>query len=111
MSSNLQPTAGRASTAATVKRIAITDDHGHVDQDTIHLSRGDAIEWKSMNGKESTVEFRSDKGSPFQAKVFHVPGNGSSPTATVRQDAALAEYKYDVIGAKGENDPVVIIDN
>lgn len=111
MSSNLQPTAGRASTAATVKRVAIADDHGHVNQDRIHLDRTDVLEWTSMDGKESTVEFRSAKGSPFQAKVFHVPGNGSSPTAAVRQDAGTGEYKYDVIGEKGENDPVVIIDN
>jgi hypothetical protein len=112
MSSNLQPSSG-PNVAATVKKVGITDDRGHVDAGEIHLSRGagDAVEWVSMNGKESTVAFRSSKGSPFQDKVFHVPANGSSPTATVRKDAATDEYKYDVIGEKGENDPVVIIHN
>jgi plastocyanin len=112
MSSNLQPGPG-PSIAATVKKVGITDDRGHVDADKIDLSRaaGDAVEWVPINGKESTVAFRSSNGSPFQDKVFHVPANGNSPTATVRKDAATGEYKYDVIGEKGENDPVVIIHN
>ncbi|HKT52554.1 MAG TPA: hypothetical protein VJV96_19785 [Candidatus Angelobacter sp.] len=112
MSSNLQPSPG-PSTAATVKKVGITDDHGHVEEDKIHLSRGagEAVEWVPMNGKKSTVVFRSSKGSPFQDKVFHVPADGNSLTATVRNDAATGEYKYDVIGEKGENDPVVIIHN
>jgi plastocyanin len=112
MSSNLQPSPG-PSMAVTVKKVGITDDHGHVETDEIHLSRGagDAVEWVAMNGKQSTVAFRSVKGSPFQDKIFHVPANGNSPTATVRKDAETGEYKYDVIGEKGENDPVVIIHN
>ncbi|HEU5415259.1 MAG TPA: hypothetical protein VFW31_15940 [Candidatus Angelobacter sp.] len=112
MSSNLQPSPGPI-TAATVKKVGITDDHGHVDENEIHLSRGagDAVEWVPMNGKESTVAFRSSKGSPFQDKVFHVPAHGNSPTATLRKDAEIGEYKYDVIGEKGQNDPVVIIHN
>jgi hypothetical protein len=110
MSGNSQTVAGQA-IAAVVKRVGITDDHGHVDQDRVHLSRGDAVEWQSMNGKKSTVEFRSSKGSPFQDKVFHVPAGGGCSSGTVRQEAPTGEYKYDVIGEKGANDPVVIIDN
>lgn len=115
MSSNVQQvTAFPAVKTGVVKHVTILDDHGHAHpSDPTHISRRakDVVVWISGNGAKSTVVFASPAGSPFKEIVFHVGAGESVCSGLAREDANNGEYKYTVVGEKGANDPVVIIDN
>jgi len=85
--------------------VYITDDKGHVDNDTVTVKAGDQVTWTARPGQQSTVVFDS---SPFGATTFTVPAGGSISSGT--STAPNGNYKYTVHGKSGLNDPIVIID-
>lgn len=88
------------------QQVGIIDDNGNVDADRVTVNRykGDEVEWVSSGGP-ATILFDS---SPFGHKVFNVPAGGAVFSGPVT--APKGEYKYTVKGARGENDPVVVVD-
>ncbi len=98
--------------AAELKPVHITSDDGQVDvtEITINGPRKDEVTWFAHGAAGATIVFSSSDGSPFEEIVFTVPAAGSvsSGPATARAVAGKP-YKYTVVGRKGANDPVVII--
>ena len=106
---------------ATEKVIPITEndnrhvhaeDNGHVDNDTVHVSKsaGHQVTWSSRS--KAIIAFSSESGSPFEETIFHIPAGGSVSSGPAKATAeAEKRYKYSVVGEKGVNDPTVIIHN
>lgn len=115
MSSNVQQvTTFPAVRTGVVRHVNILDNQGHVSpSDPIHISRlaKDVVVWVSGNNRKATIVFASPAGSPFKEAVFHLAAGGSVCSDLVRDAATNGEYKYTVVGEKGTNDPVIIIDN
>jgi len=93
--------------------VQITDNNGHVDQDSVTISRaaGDEVTWTAHGAKKAIIVFASPDGSPFHDTTFHVPASGSVSSGPIKATAAYKSYKYIVVGETGSNDPVVIIKN
>lgn len=85
--------------------VSITDDKGHVDNDTVTVKAGDQVTWTACPGQPSIIVFEK---SPFGAKTFRVPAGGSVSSGT--STAPNGNYKYTVKGPNADNDPIVIID-
>ncbi len=92
--------------------VTILDDFGKVDKQAVHISKSkkEEVVWINKADHDITVEFSE---APFDWKepfVVHGKGQKSSgPAKDTAQDDGHA-YKYTVTGAKGKNDPIVIID-
>lgn len=90
--------------------VTILDDYGHVDKELVRIHKGEEIEW--INGAEHEVRIVFDQGPPFDWKESFVLGPKTARSSDRPKDDVLQghPYKYTVIGSKGNNDPVVIID-
>jgi hypothetical protein len=86
--------------------VAIQDNYGHVNKAVVYLHIDQELTWINNADHEVTIVF--DMGSPFEKKdPIVVPpfGQQSSGLPTAR-----GRHKYTVIGADGNNDPIVVIE-
>jgi hypothetical protein len=98
------------------KDVVVTTDRGNVQsgQETIFLQRsqGGSVRWVSRCDRDSVIVFSSNEGSPFKEKIFRLRAGGtarSGPLARGKKRGTLSVYKYSVMGAQGNNDPIIIV--
>ena len=89
--------------------IQITTSNGHTQPDRLPMSKeqNDQADWLSGTGENFTVIFKD--GSPFTKHTFTINPGQPTPSGTIRPDAELREYKYEVHGPGGFTDPTIII--
>ena len=95
------------------KEVHVTSHQGHVDHDTIRLSKSaaDEVSWFSYDNSDAIIVFASPDGSPFVGSQFYVSAGGSHSSGKIRTNAEKKAYKYTVVGDSGVNDPVIIIED
>jgi len=89
--------------------IDLTDDHGHVNKDTVTISRGTEIVWSSAGHGNATIVFDGPNGSPFASNTFDLRDKSVSSGPAIR-GGSKEPFKYTVHGEHGVNDPVVVVD-
>ncbi|MCU1308911.1 MAG: hypothetical protein JWO20_36 [Candidatus Angelobacter sp.] len=93
------------------KHIHIISKNGKVDHEDQPINKkGEEAVWVSDTGDAYQVVFR-DGDCPFDKNTFDVPAGGSIGSGPARDDAKEKpyQYKYDVVGPGGTNDPTIII--
>ena len=95
--------------------VRITDRAGNVDIPKVKLNKNkdsggapDTITWINKSGCDIEITF--PKGSPFTQSEYDL-ANKDRVTPVLSDDTSPGEYKYDVTGPDGCNDPSVEIDN
>lgn len=99
------------------KQVVVKSDTGSVKagQEVIILSRetGDSVQWLSQTGKPALIVFASDEGSPFKSKSFRLKAKGSVRSGPITRKARrrneVTVYKYTIMGATANNDPIIIV--
>ncbi len=92
------------------KPIRIKNDDGAVDNDSVTLSVNakDEVTWTNNAPHPVEIVFEN-KTSPFANWHFHAANGGFADSGPITNPTPN-NYKYDVKGAHGTNDPRVIID-
>lgn len=99
------------------QQVVVKSDSGSVKpgQEVIILSRasGDSVQWLSQTGKPALIVFASAEGSPFKARSFKLKAKGSVSSGPVtrksRRRNEVTVYKYTIMGATANNDPIIIV--
>jgi len=89
--------------------IDLTDDHGHVNKDTVTISRGTEVVWWSRGHGKAKIVFDGANGSPFASDTFDLQHESVSSGPAIR-GGSKEPFKYTVHGEHGVNDPVVVVD-
>lgn len=92
-------------------QVRILHENGDVDLPSITISKSgeEQVTWLGHESHPATIRFSSPDGSPFYQESFQVLAGGSIVSGPIRPEAEHKEYKYDVVGDGGVNDPKVII--
>ncbi|HUQ49575.1 MAG TPA: hypothetical protein VM056_02585 [Terriglobales bacterium] len=99
------------------KQVVVKSNVGSVEagQEVIILSRetGDSVHWVSEAGKPAVIVFASADGSPFRSRLFKLKAKGSVSSGPItrksRRRNEVKVYKYTIMGAGGNNDPIIIV--
>jgi hypothetical protein len=98
------------------KDVVVKTNSGAVQagQEAMILSRkqGDSVRWVSTVDQPATIVFASNDGSPFRSRVFRLKAKGSvssGPLFRSRKSRGVQVFKYTVMGATANNDPIIIV--
>jgi hypothetical protein len=101
------------------KQVVVKSNSGTVQrgQEAVILSResGDGIRWVSECDKPVLIVFASNEGSPFKSRVFKLRAKGNVQSGPLvgksKKRGAVGVYKYTIMGASANNDPIIIVND